>query len=339
MAEKSQSKRSGANSKSPGRTATAGTGGGSKKDDSMSRSGGGGSHRSFVARRFLVEEEADDLDMEPEAMDLIEEDSEAGHQRAGVAGGNIFDRRDNRQVDQSVNLMDTSAATYESKHKKKHARPRGLKRGSKHGTSMVDVFLDYATTEGPGQRGGKVGDLSKSRKSKCKDLIFSTRFLVVVVGIILVVLAVAFGGKLGSNNDKPKDANAKESGASRMSLIQNKIVASGASSEEDLKDTKSHAFKALKWLSEWDEAVLKVEDPGLIQRYVVAALYYATQPGDSESPLFPNWKQTDKWMTKVDVCEWWGMDCENILSRNVIVHCNLTSNQLQGAIPSTSLYC
>ena len=306
--------------------------------DTMRGTGPAGSHRSYVARRFL-EDEGDDLDMEPEAVDLMGEDSEAGGgHRAGGAGGNIFDRRDNRAVDQSVNLMDMGAGGgYEKKSRR--SRPRGLQRGTKQGTSMVDVFLDYATNDGsPGQR-GKVGDLNKSRKSKCKALVSSTRFLIVMVGIIVAILIVVFavvGGKKGDDTGKPKPAasNAKDSDDSRLGLIQKKIAASGATGQEDLTNSNSYAFKAVQWLAEADEAQINPDDPGLIQRYVAAVLYLSTQPGDRPDPLFEKWLKEDKWMSKADVCSWYGIECEDIMSRNVIVHFNLTTNQLQGAIPS-----
>ena len=303
--------------------------------DTMRGSAPAGSHRSYVARRFL-EDEGDDLDMEPEAVDLMGGDSEAGGHRAGGAGGNIFDRRDNRAVDQSVNLMDMGAGGgYEKKSRR--SRPRGLQRGTKQGTSMVDVFLDYATSDSsPGQR-GKVGDLSKSRKSKCKTLVSSTRFLIVMVGIVVAILIVVFavvGGNKGEDKPKPAASNAKEGDGSRLGLIQKKVAASGATSLEDLTDSNAYSFKAAQWLAEADEAQINPDDPGLIQRYVAAVLYLSTQPGDRPDPLFGSWLKEDKWMSKADVCSWFGIECEDIMSRNVIVHCNLTTNQLQGAVPS-----
>jgi len=212
---------------------------------------------------------------------------------------------------------------------------RGLQRGSA-GTSMVDVFLDYATADGPGQR-GKIGDLNTSRKSKCKKLVFSTRFLVVMVGIVVVTLGVVFGVTKGNKSSDDKSEN-HQPAVSRMARFEEKIVASGTTQAEDLQDTSSSAFKALRWIVQGDEAAIRDDDPGLIQRYVMAVLYYATQPGDIVAPVFTGWKESENWMSKADVCDWWGVDCEKVRNRNVIVHCNLTNNQLQGTIPSTFFY-
>jgi hypothetical protein len=103
-------------------------------------SGNAGRHRSFVARRFLETEEYDD-DLDVDRLDL--EDDAAGTASGAISDlasqsssrgggvGNFFDKRDKYNVDQSVNLMDTSAAAYEGGRgkKKKHARPRMKKGG------------------------------------------------------------------------------------------------------------------------------------------------------------------------------------------------------------------
>ena len=300
-----------------------------------------GSHRSYVARRFL-EDEGDDLDMEPEAVDLMGEDSETGGHRSGGggvvgAGGNIFDRRDNRAVDQSVNLMDMGAeGGYEKRSRR--ARPkRGLQKGTKQGTSMVDVFLDYATNDGSSGSRGKVGDLNKSRKSKCKALVSSTRFLIILVGIIVAILIVVFavvGGGKGDDKAQKATSNTKDSDSSRLGSIQSMIVSSGATSLADLTDTRSYPFKAVQWLANEDEAKVSPDDPGLIQRYVAAVLYFSTQPADRPDPFFGSWLNEDKWMSKASVCAWHGIECEDIANQNIIVHFNLTANQLQGKIPS-----
>ena len=95
--------------------------------------------RSFVARRFLENEdddfEPDRLDLEDDAGTAVGGDlaSQSSSRGPGAAGGgsNFFANRDKYSVDQSVNLMDTSAATYvnNDKRRKKHARPRMKKGG------------------------------------------------------------------------------------------------------------------------------------------------------------------------------------------------------------------
>jgi hypothetical protein len=113
--------------------------------------GSAGRHRSFVARRFLETEEDDD-DLDPDRLDLEDDQGTTGatnsdlisqgSSRGGV--GNFFDKRDKYNVDQSVNLMDTSAATYESGRgkNKKHARPRMKKGGIQ--ASMGKQYFYYS---------------------------------------------------------------------------------------------------------------------------------------------------------------------------------------------------
>ena len=314
----------------------------SKMDNSF---GTGGAHRSFVARRFLEDEEGDDLepgtlDLDASAANAGTAGADSGDSAASTRGGTIFDRRgDQYRVDQSVNLMDTSAATYESKRKKQHQRPRGLKKGGMQGTSMVDVFLDYATEGGGGHRGSKVGDYDRSRKSKCRSLLTSTRFLVFIVMVTVVILMVVFGVKTAKEHSNSKGSSSSSSSSSASTSVNRKVelgkhlVGTGVTSEEDLKNSRTHAHMALKWLAEEDKAALDVTDDNLLQRYILAVLYYATQPATKATPLFDAWKNQDRWMTQADMCTWYGIDCETILGKEQIVHIKLAKNQLQGTIP------
>lgn len=170
-----------------------------------------------------------------------------------------------------------------------------------------------------------------SRKDKCRELCCSTRFLVFATLVVVGCLVVAFtvGGK---DDDATKTAFPS---GDRSRTIGTKIVAQGITEEATLKNADSHAHKALHWLAMEDEAQLATDDPNLMARYTLAVLYYSTQPADQESPLFQEWKNENKWMSKASVCEWHGIDCEAIQdNKDIVVHVNLASNQLQGTIPS-----
>lgn len=292
----------------------------------------GGPHRSFVARRFL-EDEGDDL--EPERMDLVDEENNhsdmasLGQSTADRSTG-YFEKATKYNVDQSVNLMDTSAGVYESKNKnknKKHARPRLNKKGQ---ASMVDIFLDYAT-DGPGSRDASTTGSSRS-DNRCRELVTSTRFLVFVVGLIVLVLIVVFSvtGSGGGGDKKPEAPPLSETAMDYHGFL----VSKGITTEESLKDPNSGQYKALHWITEKDEAKLTKDDPEFLQRYAMAVLYHATQPKDQEEPQFDSWKSNDKWLSKHSICEWYGIDCEHILAEDVVVHVNLANNQLQGTIPN-----
>ncbi|CAB9515448.1 LRR receptor-like serine threonine-protein kinase At4g08850-like [Seminavis robusta] len=315
------------------------TGGrGGRGNNNNNGSGGAGRHRSFVARRFLENEDDDDLD--PERLDL--EDDQAtnvtqsdlasqGSSRGGGGGGggNFFEKGDRfNKIDQSVNLMDTSAATYESGRNKgkRHARPR-MKKGGAHQASMVDVFLDYAT-DGPGQRQGDYqARASMSRGEKCRDLIFSTRFLIFATLLIVGTLFVAFTVAGGDKKEEPVKVVTSPVPEGRTEAIQAKIIDQGVTSEAELKKAKSIAHKALLWLAEADEAQLAPDSPDLIVRYVMAVLYHSTQESQ--------WQKQDNWMTKASVCNWYGIECERIQgNKDIVVHVNLATNGLQGSIPS-----
>lgn len=293
----------------------------------MSSDQGGGfqGHRSYVARRF-IDDEGDDL--EPDHLDLstsaerIEGDL-ASLGTASSRPNNFFEKGSKYNVDQSVNLMDTSKGVYESgrNRNKKHARPR-LGRKSQM-TSMVDVFLDYAT-DGPGQRNKEM----TSRSSKCRELLFSTRFLVFVVLVIVGCLVVVFA----VNKDSSPPPKPFVSPSMRGDL-QSKIVGRGISSAEAFQDPESPQSKAFKWAHEEDKFDGARNDVVTIQRYILAVLYHATQPSAQLNPVFKSWKTEENWLSKLSVCEWYGVECEKIMGNDAVVHLNLYNNQLQGSIP------
>ena len=112
---------------------------------------GGGRHRSFVARRFL-ETEDDEDDLDPDRLDLEDDQGTSGitsdlisqgSSRGGVS--NYFDKRDKYNVDQSVNLMDTTADAYESARGKNKGRPR-LKKGGYQASMGKKSGLRKTTT-------------------------------------------------------------------------------------------------------------------------------------------------------------------------------------------------
>lgn len=300
-------------------------------------------HRSFVARRFL---EGDD-DLEDQGLSLIEEKvpSETPSVRTSDTGGNIFQRREQFEVDQSVNLMDATAAQYESKRR---SGGRGLMKDS----SMVDIFFDdHSIRRGGDRRGG-------SDRRTYRDIFCSTRFLVLITVIILGILLAAFsmgkskgifasggGGGKGTNStstgtgnketapDQPKpETHAPTPDPNRAANL--KLIAQNVSAADKLDDPSSHAHSALHWLTEDDKAQLGADDPGVLQRYVVAVLYFSCQPKGQPDAIFKDWVNKENWMSKEDVCNWHGIDCERISGYDAIVHLNLTSNHLFGTLPS-----
>lgn len=305
--------------------------------DMEAAAAGGDRHRSYVARRFL-EEDADDL--ENEGLDLIDEKRPVTNSAASVASGSssIFQRREQFQVDQSVNLMDASAATYDTK-KKRYG-------GGLMDSSMVDIFMGE---EDPAHRRG--GDRSHRTP---RDVFCSTRFLIfitcVIVGIMLVVFSAGGYSKgIGIGGNSEKDSQADQSKETpvpiapngfhvdRKKLLMNKI--SKYTSEEELEDESTHAHSALHWLTEDDEARLQFDDPGLSQRYALAVLYFSTQPSTQPNAAFNEWVKEDNWMTKEDVCTWYGVDCEKLFGYNSVVHLNMTANRLGGTLPSKLFLC
>jgi len=101
-------------------------------------------------------------------------------------------------------------------------------------------------------------------------------------------------------------------------LIQNNV-----SSQEALDKSNSPQQNALLWIAETDDRGLQIDNPKLIQRYVLVLLYYSTDGA--------NWVNRDKYLTDALECQWHGIDCTN---ETMVVNISLASNNLVGELPS-----
>jgi hypothetical protein len=91
-----------------------------------------------------------------------------------------------------------------------------------------------------------------------------------------------------------------------------------------LSDSSSPQFRAAEWLSE-EPDFDSYSDRKTLQRYVLAALYFATK-GDQ-------WTNSDGWLTTEDECNWYSTNVD-ICDSDAFQILNLESNNLQGQLPS-----
>lgn len=86
---------------------------------------------------------------------------------------------------------------------------------------------------------------------------------------------------------------------SRMSAIHNLLVAANASNITVLTSSPaSPQYQALHWISNSDTLQRSISDPLLIQRYVLAVLYFATG-GDTN-----HWEKQLNWLQPTHECDW-----------------------------------
>ncbi|KAL3933377.1 MAG: hypothetical protein SGBAC_010427 [Bacillariaceae sp.] len=98
----------------------------------------------------------------------------------------------------------------------------------------------------------------------------------------------------------------------------------------DQIDEASPQGKALQWLKLGDNGT-KVDvtpDHQMVERYVMAVFYYATDG--------PNWEQQAGFLTQPSICEWWNTEDEYLLCHQAdrVTHLNFFNNALGGTLPS-----
>lgn len=158
---------------------------------------------------------------------------------------------------------------------------------------------------------------------------------VVVVGMLLLAAAIGIicyfllSGQGSPPTIEPSTASTTPPSSSptfiTSSILDSAIVVSG---EDALKDPNSPQYRAVAWLSTFDQVDHEGYDTPFIQRYVLVTFFFATR-GE-------NWLQTEKWLSPtLHECEWsTGISCFTDITKNLVVNgIDLTRNGLTGFLP------
>jgi hypothetical protein len=131
-----------------------------------------------------------------------------------------------------------------------------------------------------------------------------------------------------------------------------------ATSDQVLSNQKSPQYRAYEWILNDDPRHVSGDDPDLLQRYILAILYFSV---NNPTRATTTWINAHEWMSLQHECNWFGIDCEeeavitlaagvgagqssfaqqfpdNSLpkhkSKGIITMINLTSNGLRGTLP------
>jgi len=117
----------------------------------------------------------------------------------------------------------------------------------------------------------------------------------------------------------------------RIEALKHKILENKVSTAQDLHDTNSIPYFALRWLSDTDDKVLSADDDETIERYALAVLCYSVNMDIARShsnkqlqgPLFKDW------LTQKSICNWEGVTCQY----GSVVGLNLANRGAKGTLP------
>jgi hypothetical protein len=152
--------------------------------------------------------------------------------------------------------------------------------------------------------------------------------IAVVAGIVLFSLGIHSLNTSGSHENK----NA------RLGTLRSKIIDAGVTSEADFK-TGTVQYHALDWLSNHDKAHLDPEDPFLVQRYIMAVVFYSLGADNDHVKPDSGWKTQSGWLTGAGYCSWYGVSCiaesgTKEIGNASVESLSLESNDLQGTLPT-----
>jgi hypothetical protein len=150
------------------------------------------------------------------------------------------------------------------------------------------------------------------------------------VGLLLVTIWGISAAVSGKESVKPQ----------RVQEIHAKVLELGVTSQQDLETPGTPQYHAVQWLANVDKQKLRANDPFLIQRYILAVVFYSTAGTEEHIEPIGNWKNQSLWMTSAGFCSWYGVECAldpngPVFDGNgVVTTLDLNHNSLSGNLPS-----
>ena len=198
-------------------------------------------------------------------------------------------------------------------------------------------------------RGGDDGNSRKDYRSRLSPMtatIRSTvttcrgygikRLLILSVAVIVCILIVLAFSNTGEKNHK-----------SRIKKMSKYIVNAGITNASQLSTSGTAQYHALRWLANVDPAGLSPSDPNMLQRYVLAVVFYSTSATMDHVDPISGWRKQDNWLTGSGFCSWYGVECQMQLGASdadattthydanaPVTALNLTDNRVGGTLPS-----
>lgn len=126
----------------------------------------------------------------------------------------------------------------------------------------------------------------------------------------------------------------------RVKGIHDRIVAQGITSEVDLGTVGTPQYHAVQWLANVDGSKLRVDNAHLMQRFVLAVLFYSTSGTEEHVHPEGNWSSQSSWLSSSGYCIWEGVECAtdpngpHFDGNGAVTALNLTRHGLAGSLPS-----
>lgn len=160
------------------------------------------------------------------------------------------------------------------------------------------------------------------------------------VGLMICGVGLLIGTIWGISAVVGDNPSKESASPHRIRDIHEKVLGEGLTSQETLEDPGTPQYHAVQWLANVDGAKLRAGDPYLLQRYVLAVLYYSTSGAEDHVSPNGNWADQTSWMSASGFCGWTGVECgldpagPTFDGNGVVTSLNLTKNGLSGSLPS-----
>lgn len=274
--------------------------------------------RNETARRFLNDEDEPDLSKKPRAPSSPTKTT-ANNTVSSLFGG----RNDVLAPTGGLNLMDHTTGVY-------HEPTRGERllntvRAWFLGGSSKEYDASAADNDFGGMDYSYNQSDSKYRGTSYLTAIWQDRRKRSIVYIIVAVLVFFTSLATLKQAVFPSARVVRQHNNQRFSDGMDLIIRQGISHAEAFTNYDSPQYHALRWVSYSDPALMPIDDPAFVHRYVLAVFFYGCflsfeKQAGKQKPIEdgvrqwegvpnPGWTRHDHWLTGSGVCQWYGVHC------------------------------
>mmetsp|Transcript_27733 Transcript_27733/g.31699 ORF Transcript_27733/g.31699 Transcript_27733/m.31699 type:complete len:697 (-) Transcript_27733:85-2175(-) len=122
--------------------------------------------------------------------------------------------------------------------------------------------------------------------------------------------------------------------SSPSTFVHALVISVALEGGKEFLDPTSYQSQALAWLESDFGGTLNIAYDRVIQRYVAACIWFATNMVDNsystDEEIEDGWTSTDNWLTTANECTWYGLECN---SAGKVNETDLRANNLTGTFP------
>lgn len=157
--------------------------------------------------------------------------------------------------------------------------------------------------------------------------------------LILIATATYVGLKMTTGNDSPSESSSNTWPPTSTPVVptreqQIQEVVLTATADQVLSNPISPQYRAYEWILDDDPRQVPGDDPELLQRYILATLYFST---NNSTRAATTWIKDQEWMSLQHECDWFGIHCGEKVHHTPSTDAEISQSSFTQQFPDNSL--